>query len=78
MRKRLVVTGSTLRPRSVEAKGRIAQSLRRVVMPWLEDGSVRPVIHETYPLARAAEAHAALEADRHVGKIVLEISDLTL
>jgi putative PIG3 family NAD(P)H quinone oxidoreductase len=77
MRKRLVVTGSTLRPRSMEAKGRIAQGLRRVVLPWLEDGSVRPVIHETYPLARAAEAHAALEADRHVGKIVLEISDLT-
>ncbi len=77
MRKRILVTGSTLRPRPVAAKGLIADSLRRTVLPWLEDGSVRPVIHETFPLARAAEAHAALEADRHVGKIVLEISPLT-
>ena len=77
MRKRILVTGSTLRPRPVAAKGLIADSLRRTVLPWLEDGSVWPVIHETFPLARAAEAHAALEADRHVGKIVLEISPLT-
>jgi putative PIG3 family NAD(P)H quinone oxidoreductase len=72
MRRRLVVTGSTLRPRSVAEKGAIADSLRRVVLPWLDEGSVRPVLDRTFPLDQAAAAHAALEADLHVGKIVLE------
>ncbi len=74
MRKRLTLTGSTLRPRSVGEKGAIATSLRNRVLPWLNGGQVRPVIHETFPLRAAAAAHAALEADRHVGKIVLEIT----
>lgn len=74
MRKRLTVTGSTLRPRSVAQKGAIADSLRTTVLPWLEDGRVRPLIHQTFPLAAAAAAHAALEADHHVGKIVLEVT----
>lgn len=74
MRKRLTLTGSTLRPRSVDEKGMIAASLRNRVLPWLNAGQVRPVIHETFPLRAAAAAHAALEADRHVGKIVLEIT----
>jgi NADPH2:quinone reductase len=72
MRRRLVVTGSTLRPRSVAEKGAIADSLRRVVLPWLDEGSVRPVLDRTFPLDQAAAAHAALEADLHVGKIGLE------
>ncbi len=74
MRKRLTLTGSTLRPRTVEQKGAIAASLRTRVLPWLDQGLVRPVIHESFPLRAAAAAHAALEADRHVGKIVLEIT----
>ncbi len=74
MRKRLTLTGSTLRPRSVGEKGAIATSLRNRVLPWLNGGQVRPVIHETFPLRAAAAAHAALEEDRHVGKIVLEIT----
>ncbi len=73
MRKRLTLTGSTLRPRSVAEKGAIAARLRARVLPWLEGGQVRPIIHEIFPLHQAAAAHAALEADRHVGKIVLEI-----
>ena len=73
MRKRLTLTGSTLRPRSVAEKGAIAASLATRVLPLLAAGSVKPVIHETFPLARAAAAHEALEADRHVGKIVLQV-----
>lgn len=74
MRKRLTVTGSTLRPRSVAQKGAIADSLRASVLPWLADGRVRPLIHQTFPLVEAAAAHAALEADHHVGKIMLEVA----
>jgi NADPH2:quinone reductase len=77
MRKRLTVTGSTLRPRSVAQKGAIADSLRATVLPWLADRRVRPPIHQTFPLAAAAAAHAALEADLHVGKIVLEVAHPT-
>jgi NADPH2:quinone reductase len=77
MRRRLTISGSTLRPRSVAEKGAIAASLRRVVLPWLEEGSVRPVIHGRFPLHAAAAAHAALEADLHVGKIVLETEHLS-
>jgi putative PIG3 family NAD(P)H quinone oxidoreductase len=73
MRKRLTLTGSTLRPRPVVEKGAIADALRTRVLPLLEAGAVAPVIDSRFPLARAADAHRALEADRHVGKIVLEI-----
>ncbi|MBL8699971.1 MAG: NAD(P)H-quinone oxidoreductase [Alphaproteobacteria bacterium] len=73
MRKRLTLTGSTLRPRTVAQKSAIADKLRSRVLPWLEAGKVRSVVHATYPLRAAAAAHAALEADRHVGKIVLEL-----
>jgi putative PIG3 family NAD(P)H quinone oxidoreductase len=73
MQKRIWFTGSTLRPRTVEQKGSIAQALREHVWPRLDAGELRPVIHETFPLARAAEAHAALEAGEHVGKIVLTV-----
>jgi len=73
MLKRQTMTGSTLRPQSVEAKARMAQALREKVWPLLNDGSIRPVIHATFPLAQAADAHRAIEASSHVGKIVLTI-----
>ena len=74
MMKRLTVTGSTLRPQSVEAKARIAEGLAREVWPLLEAGRIAPVIDETFPLEAASEAHARLESGGHVGKIVLEVA----
>jgi putative PIG3 family NAD(P)H quinone oxidoreductase len=71
MLKRQTVTGSTLRPRSVAEKGVIAQALREKVWPLLEAGKIAPVIHATFPLAQAAEAHRLMESSAHVGKIVL-------
>jgi putative PIG3 family NAD(P)H quinone oxidoreductase len=73
MQRRLVITGSTLRPRSVEEKGAIARSLRARVWPLLERGEIRPVIFATFPLSQAAEAHRLMESGRHIGKIVLEV-----
>ncbi len=73
MRGRLTITGSTLRPRSVAEKGRIAEVLRERVWPLLAKGDVRPVIHATFPLAEAANAHALMESSTHVGKIVLTV-----
>ncbi len=70
MLKRLTLTGSTLRIRSPEEKGRIAESLLRYVWPMLADGRVKPVMDRSFPLERAADSHAALDAD-HIGKIVL-------
>lgn len=67
----LTVTGSTLRPRSIEEKGRIARALEKDVWPLLESGEIAPVIHATVPLAEAAEAHRLLEAGTHIGKVVL-------
>jgi NADPH2:quinone reductase len=72
LRKRLAITGSTLRPRSVEYKGRIAQALRDKVWPLLEAGRIKPVIHQVFPAAQAAQAHALMESSTHVGKIVLD------
>ncbi|MFN8724093.1 MAG: NAD(P)H-quinone oxidoreductase [Rhodospirillales bacterium] len=73
MRKRLTYTGSTLRPRSVAQKGEIAAALREKVWPLLASGQVRPLIYKTFPLAEAAAAHALMEADTHIGKIVLTV-----
>ena len=73
MVKRLTITGSTLRPQSVEAKARIAADLGREVWPLLDAGRIAPVIDTTYPLEAAAEAHARLESSAHVGKIVLTV-----
>jgi NADPH2:quinone reductase len=73
LRRRLVITGSTLRPRPVEFKGAIARKLRSVVWPLVEAGRIRPVLYRTYPLAEAAAAHALMESSQHVGKIVLEV-----
>jgi len=73
MMKRLVHTGSTLRPRSYAEKALIADELHAKVWPLLAEGKCKPVIDSTYPLARAAEAHARMESSAHVGKIVLTI-----
>jgi NADPH2:quinone reductase len=73
MMKRLTLTGSTLRPRTVAQKGAIADALRARVWPLLEAGTVAPVIHATFPLRRAAEAHRLMESSAHIGKIVLDI-----
>ncbi|MDE1942626.1 MAG: NAD(P)H-quinone oxidoreductase, partial [Betaproteobacteria bacterium] len=71
MRRRLVITGSTLRPRSVAFKAEIAAALRAKVWPLLESGRIKPVIHSTFPMGEAAAAHALMESSAHVGKIVL-------
>ena len=71
--KRLVMTGSTLRPRTVEQKAAIADSLRERVWPLLSDGKIRPIIDSTYPLSEASKAHARMETSAHVGKIVLTV-----
>ena len=71
LRRRLTITGSTLRPRPVAFKAAIARALRAQVWPLLEAGSVRPVIHSTFAAADAAQAHALMESGQHIGKIVL-------
>ncbi|MDM7950337.1 NAD(P)H-quinone oxidoreductase [Hydrogenophaga sp.] len=71
LRRRLVITGSTLRPRPVAFKTAIAQRLREQVWPLLAQGKVKPVIHRVFPAAEAAEAHALMESNQHIGKIVL-------
>jgi len=73
MMKRQTITGSTLRPRSVVEKGAIAAALRDKVWPLLEAGTVAPVIHGTFPLARAADAHRLMESNAHIGKIMLTV-----
>ena len=73
MRRRLTLTGSTLRPRSVEFKTMVADEIFRTVWPYVEGGRLKPVIDAIFPLDRAAEAHARMEAGDHVGKIVLEV-----
>ncbi|MHC8945920.1 putative PIG3 family NAD(P)H quinone oxidoreductase [Advenella incenata] len=71
MRRRLTITGSTLRPRSVEFKTQIAQALQQKVWPLLAAGKIRPVIHATFALAQASDAHAMMEKGENIGKIVL-------
>jgi NADPH2:quinone reductase len=73
MRRRLTLTGSTLRPRPVAFKGAVAASLRARVWPLVEDGKIRPVIYKTFPLEQAAEAHRLMETNAHIGKIVLTL-----
>ncbi len=75
MLKRLTLTGSTLRPRSVAQKAMIAHSLREKVWPLLESDKVRPIIHATFPLAQASDAHRMMESSQHIGKIVLSDED---
>jgi NADPH2:quinone reductase len=71
LRKRLSIVGSTLRPRPVAYKAALAHALRAQVWPLIEAGRIKPVIHQVFPAARAAEAHALMESSTHVGKIVL-------
>jgi len=73
MRRRLVLTGSTLRARSAAFKAGVAEELGREVWPHLESGAIRPVIDSVFPLERAADAHRRMESGAHVGKIVLEV-----
>ena len=73
MRRRLTITGSTLRPRPVEFKGAIARNLRNKIWPLIEAGSIKPVIYRTFPLAQASEAHKLMESSQHIGKIVLTV-----
>jgi NADPH2:quinone reductase len=73
MRKRAWITGSTLRPRTAAEKGAIARDLREHVWPLIEQGVVAPVIHETFPLAQASEAHRLMETSHHIGKIILDV-----
>lgn len=71
LRRRLAITGSTLRPRPVAFKAAIARQLREKVWPLLESGAIRPVIHGTFDAADAAKAHVLMESNQHIGKIVL-------
>lgn len=71
LRRRLTITGSTLRPRSIEFKAAIAKALREKVWPLLSSGRIKPVIHSTFAAADAAKAHALMESNSHIGKIVL-------
>ena len=72
LRKRLSIVGSTLRPRSIAYKGVLAKALRERVWPLIEAGRIKPVIHQVFPAAQAAAAHALMESSTHVGKIVLD------
>jgi len=75
LRKRLIITGSTLRPRSAEAKAGIAQNLRAQVWPLIESGEIKPLIAARFPLTDAAEAHRLMESSKHIGKIILTVAD---
>jgi NADPH2:quinone reductase len=71
MMKRATITGSTLRPRSLDEKARLAAAVEATVWPWIEAGKVKPQIDATFPLAEAGKAHAHLEGGAHVGKVML-------
>ncbi len=73
MQKRLIITGSTLRPRSADEKARLALAVERVVWPWMGEGKIKCVVDRTFPLAEAAQAHEWLEGGAHLGKVVLTL-----
>jgi putative PIG3 family NAD(P)H quinone oxidoreductase len=73
MRRRLILTGSTLRPRSIEFKTMVADEIAKTVWPYAEGGRLKPVIDSTFPLPAVAAAHRRMEEGDHIGKIVLEI-----
>jgi len=75
MTRRLTVTGSTMRPRTTAQKGEIAAQLRAKVLPLLDAGQCGPVIHATFPLEQAAQAHALMESSAHIGKIMLTVAN---
>ena len=72
LRRRITITGSTLRPRPIAFKGAIAAALKNNAWPLIEAGRIKPVIHSVFPAAQAAQAHALMESSQHVGKIVLD------
>ena len=71
--RRLSISGSTLRPRSDAFKANIASALRQHIWPLIEQGKIRPVIHQSFPLAQAADAHRLMESGQHIGKIILTV-----
>ena len=71
MRDRLILTGSTLRPRSADEKARLAAAVEARVWPWIEAGKIKPIVDKTFPLAEASAAHAYVESGSHFGKVVL-------
>ena len=71
LRRRLTITGSTLRPRPVAFKAAVARELRERVWPWLEQGQIRPVVHQVFEASEAAQAHRLMESNTHVGKLLL-------
>jgi NADPH2:quinone reductase len=71
MLKRLVITGSTLRARSAEFKADLTAAVRQQAWPWIEAGEVKPIIHQVFSFADAAEAHRVMEASTHIGKLIL-------
>lgn len=73
LRRRLTISGSTLRPRPVAFKAAIAKNLLQRVWPLLESGAIKPVIFQTFPLAQAAQAHSLMESSTHIGKIMLQV-----
>jgi len=73
MRRRLTISGSTLRPRSAEFKGYITRNLREKIWPLIEAGRIKPQVYKTFALAEAAEAHRLMESSQHIGKIVLTV-----
>jgi NADPH2:quinone reductase len=73
MRRRLTISGSTLRPRPVQFKGALAKSLREKIWPLIEAGRIRPEIYQTFPLEQAADAHRLMESSQHIGKLVLTL-----
>jgi putative PIG3 family NAD(P)H quinone oxidoreductase len=75
MRRRLTITGSTLRPRSAEFKAALAADVERHVWPLLPQGQLRPLLYRTFPLADAAAAHELMESSQHIGKLVLLVRE---
>jgi NADPH:quinone reductase len=73
LRRRLTITGSTLRPRSVAFKAAIVAKLREHVWPLIESGKIKPVVYKAFPLEEAVHAHRLMEASTHIGKIVLKV-----
>ena len=73
LRRRLTITGSTLRPRPVEFKGYVARNLREKIWPLIEAGKIKPEIYKTFPLEQASEAHRLMESSAHIGKLVLTV-----
>ncbi len=71
MVKRLTLTGSTLRPRTLAQKAEVAAALREKVWPLLDSGAVKPLIHATFPMEQTREAHALMESSAHLGKIMV-------